>query len=388
MDPEIQSAITALVVAARGGHAPGISAFLTDGSYSALNPNEKVLVDRVIGRTRFAGKPGAFYLAWRQQSQANGAQQREQVPTATMPSPFDNTQPGGAPGVGPVAGGPPMQFASSPPGPTGDIGSETTPQSIGLNPAAATGGPRDNQTPDYPGRAPAPAAGGGAPGPRDNQTPDYPGRAPAPSAGAPVGAPQGSGSSSGSLPGGFSAATGKYLTEDDSSLLRFAMQAAGFNPDVLTPATKIAMKALQGMVQARRAAFGAGTPGQNVGGLPQDIASFAKEYTTPGADFYGHARDYAQGLMGGKDFQSFIGGLADPMDQYNMYKALTPLLYGGSNPMIQQSISDQLQRQQGLYSDQQRDNAGTPAGNMTILDFIRNQPNLNPALRSIFGPQR
>jgi hypothetical protein len=41
-----------------------------------------------------------------------------------------------------------------------------------------------------------------------------------------------------------------------------------------------------------------------------------------------------------------------------------------------------------LYSDQQRDNAGTPAGNMTILDFIRNQPNLNPALRSIFGPQR
>lgn len=279
---------------------------------------------------------------------------------ADNPSPFDNNQPGGAPGVGGVAGGPPMQLATAAPGPTGNLGSETTPQSVGLNPAASTGGVRDNNSPGYPGNAP--------------------------SAGAPTGPPQGSGSST--LPGGFSAATGKYLTEDDSALLRFAMQAAGFNPDVLTPATKIAMKALQGMVQARRAAFGAGTPGQNVGGLPQDIASFAKEYTTPGVDFYGHARDYAQGLLGSQTFQDFAGNLKDTGDQFGMYQAIAPLLYGGANPMIQQSISDQLQRQQGLYSDQQRDNAGTPAGNMSILDFIRNQPNLNPALRSIFGPQR
>jgi hypothetical protein len=215
--------------------------------------------------------------------------------------------------------------------------------------------------------------------------PTTPGRAPAPSA-APPPPPQGSGSST--LPGGFDAAQGDYLAGNDQELLRFAMRAAGFNPDVLTPATKIAMQALQGMVTARRAAFGGGSAGMNTGGLPQDIASFAKEYTTPGADFYGHARDYAQSLLGGKDFQSFISGLGDPMDQFGMYKAIAPLLYGGSNPMIQKSISDQLQRQQGLYQDQQLDTAGTPAGQTTILDFIRNQPNLNPALRSIFGPQR
>jgi hypothetical protein len=140
MDPAVQQAIQALVLAARGGNAPGISAFLSTGAYSQLNPNEKALVDRVIGHTKYANQPGAFYQAWRAQEQAQGGQgvgpgQNGQATGGTTPqagpptgpgtigyrgavqgpssagvigpSVFDNNQPGGAPGpapTGPIAG--------------------------------------------------------------------------------------------------------------------------------------------------------------------------------------------------------------------------------------------------------------------------------------------
>jgi hypothetical protein len=85
------------------------------------------------------------------------------------------------------------------------------------------------------------------------------------------------------------------------------------------------------------------TPATGIGGLPQDIASFAKEYTTPGASFYGNARNYAQGILGSQGFNSSLGGVGDQTDKFGMYQALVPLLYGGANPMIQQSVADQLE---------------------------------------------
>jgi hypothetical protein len=50
------------------------------------------------------------------------------------------------------------------------------------------------------------------------------------------------------------------LVANNDVLMRFAMQAAGFNPDIMTPASKIAAAKLGAMVQARRAAFGASDP--------------------------------------------------------------------------------------------------------------------------------
>lgn len=284
------------------------------------------------------------------------------------PSVFDNNQPGGAPG------------------PAGSPGPLNVP-----GPAAATGGPQaPGSTPDF-----------------SNVVDEF-GQPTSQNYGNTVATQQaglrsqvqnqgGNGGSGGSNPpsgaggndnnpGGFSSGMGTQLSQDDNMLLQFALRAAGFDPNVATPAMKYAAKALQPLVQARRAAFGAGDNGQNLGALPQDIAAFAKEYTTPGANFYGHAQQYAQGLLGGKSFQDFIAGLSDPQDQYNMYQALVPLLYGGSNPMIQQSVKDQLRTQQNNYDWQDFNQQGQ--GQKSILDFIRNQPNLNPALRSIFGPQR
>lgn len=93
--------------------------------------------------------------------------------------------------------------------------------------------------------------------------------------------------------GNFTAAQGALLGEDDNQLVRFALQSAGLNPDRMGKFGQIVARMLAPLVAARRNAFGI-AGGDNVGGLPQDIASFAKEFTTPGVNAFGHAADYAR----------------------------------------------------------------------------------------------
>lgn len=255
---------------------------------------------------------------------------------AGMPSVFDNNQPGGAPGAGPVAGGPPTMRATQAPGPTGDYGSEITPQSVGLAPAMAAQ------------NAATPAAGGGG------------------------------------NPGGIGNTENLALGEDDDYLLRFALKSAGFNPDVATPAEKIAAKYLAPMVQARRAAYGLNDPaGGNVGGLGQDIASFAKEFSTPGANFFGNASNYAKQILGGAGFAN-INGLKDPEQVMGAYASLLPLLYGGANPLVSQSAQDQTRKLFNMYKD--ADIHGADSGGAGIFqDWLARQKDLTPLIRSIFN---
>lgn len=375
MDPKLKQALPGIIARLRAGQtrqgfqaASELEAYLNSDGHTNLTPMTMALVGPM--------------------AQAAGV-------ALTPPTPAPGAPPQAAPGApaaqtaNPAPAQTTGQFSPDRGRPVGGPINLTTP------PAAATGGVRAgtvNIPQDSPNTPPAtsstPFRLSPLPGDENNMpTPPQalPGQAsPPPLPTGPSVAPGAGGGDTG-LPGGFSGAQGRQLSQDDNLLLQFAMRAAGFNPNILTPATKIAMAALKPLVAARRAAFGAGDEGQNVGFLPQDIASFAKEYTTPGANFYGNARQYAQGILGGKSFSDFISGLQDPMDQYGMYQALVPLLYGGANPMIQQSVADQLQSQQNDYNYldfQQQGKEGS------ILDVIRNNPNLSPALRSIFGPAR
>lgn len=191
------------------------------------------------------------------------------------------------------------------------------------------------------------------------------------------------------LPGGYSAAQGDVLSQDDEQLLRFAMQAAGLNPDRLTRFSKIAGRALAPLIQARRGAFGLMGGQANVGGLPQDIADFAREYTTGGRDFFGNAQRYAQGVLGSDTFKSAVAGLQQDEQRQAMYQSLMPLLFAGANPLVQQSAADTFNRQTGLFNDADfnrlRDpNAPAPGGGI-FTDWLRGQPNLDPITRRIFG---
>lgn len=204
------------------------------------------------------------------------------------------------------------------------------------------------------------------------------------------------GGSNSTLPGNFTPAQGAALSTDDDLLLSFALRAAGFNPNAVTGMSKLAARALMPLLQARRSAYGlmgdASGALQNVGGLPQDIASFAKEFTTKGADFYGNAQRYAQGVMGGDTFKNSIAGLGDAQQAGAVYQSLLPLLYAGSNPLVQQSAGDTFRRQMENFGYQDfLGNVGADANNPNqtgggiLMDWLNKQQNIDPVTRRIFG---
>jgi hypothetical protein len=61
-------------------------------------------------------------------------------------------------------------------------------------------------------------------------------------------------------------------------------------------------------------------------------------------------------------------------------------MYGGSNPLIQQSTADQTKKLFNQYKDQ--DIQGGPNHIGIFEDFVKQQQNLSPILRSIFGGGR
>lgn len=183
--------------------------------------------------------------------------------------------------------------------------------------------------------------------------------------------------------GGYGAFQGDYLAQDDAMLKRFAMQQAGFNPDIMSRGSKIAQGALNPIMAALRAAYGANDPTKSTQGLPDFIAQAAKGYTDKGNDFYGGLRNYAQGVLGGGQFGDFLGGISDQDEKFQMLQTLVPLLYGGANPMIQQSVGDQLGALFGRFHDDEF----YGGKQNTLADFLsRDQGKLSPALRQLFGP--
>jgi hypothetical protein len=382
MDQTTLDALQRIATALAGSHpqeAAQLQAWVRTGGAGTLPPT---VLGLVIATAPTVGIPAATLMAGLRQVASNASSQTLPKLAGTVNSPVEGNVPENAGGPG----------------------------TIGVAPAATTGGIQATGNPLEGVPAPAagqqyansPGAGAYATNPSGNSVPSLAEIAasnqraaanPTPTNGGALMPPTsatggGSAPVGGGNPGGFTSQQGDFLVRDDPGLIRFAMQAAGFNPDIVTPASKIALQQLTALMQSRRAAYGLSNPDQNVGGLPQDIASFAKEYTTPGANFYGNARQYAQGILGGQNFQDFMGGVSDQTDKFSQYASLIPLLYGGSNPMIQQSVSDQLKN---IYSKWNLDSGMNPTaagGKDDILGYIRNMPNLSPALRAIFGPQK
>lgn len=186
----------------------------------------------------------------------------------------------------------------------------------------------------------------------------------------------------------YSPGAAGQLLDDNDILAQFAMRAAGFDPSVITSGSKSAANRLIPMISAYRNAFGAnqGTEG-NIEGLPDFLKGVAQQYTTPGASFYGNARKYAQDLLGGSGMGDFLGNVGEQNEQFQFLQSLAPLLMGGANPMVQQSIGDQLE---DLFGDYRYDeNFGPnqePGRDRTLRTFLKNRSDLSPAIRSLFGP--
>lgn len=208
-------------------------------------------------------------------------------------------------------------------------------------------------------------------------------------AGTPAPAQAGNAGYPGGGPGGYSAAQGNVLGQDNSFLQDFAARAAGLNPDKLTRFSKIAIQALAPLVQARRAAFGLMGGNANEQGLPQDIASFARDFTNGGANFFGNAQNYAQGVMNSDVFKNAVAGLQDQEQVQALYQGLMPLLYAGANPLIQQSAADvfgQTARNFNRQDFASLNGSAPKPGNGVFMDWLNQQgQQLDPITRRIFN---
>lgn len=301
----------------------------------------------------------------------------------------------------------------NPVAPTSSGAIPDAPNDPGISGAGAVGGGRDQRTtPDQvsgaPGSPPQPSgrgigSGGNnrglaaepvapvpqlstttGPGVRDQNTTvnQVSGADPTQAPGTATTSPGGGGTG---LPGGYSAAQGTVLAGDQNQLQRFALQAAGLNPDRMGRFGQLIAGMLAPLIAARRNAFGI-QGGQNTGGLPQDIASFAKEFTTGGVDAFGNAQQYAQGVLNSPELRQYTSGLSNPDQAQAMYQSLMPLLFAGSNPLIQQSAADSAQRVQGQYNDQVFQNNGIdPNGGIFPQWLDANAQKFDPLTRRIFG---
>ena len=346
MDPKLAAAMPAIIDALRRGGqmaaAAELERFVQSGGSMQISGSTVALAEPIARQHGVSVMPEV----------------RQRAPGGVKPS--QPTGPNDPENPAPGAAQQPTVPASAP----GTTAIPTPPQvpQIPRTPSIADLQPHDNQ-----GAGQVPGIGGTGSGPGGAMTTP-------PKTEVPTGAPNA---------GNFGAFQGDYLSRDDEMLKRFAMQQAGFNPDIMSRGTKIAQGALSPIMQALRAAYGANDPTKSTQGLPDFLAQAAKGYTDKGNDFYGGLRNYAQGVLGGGQFGDFLGGISDQDEKFQMLQTLVPLLYGGANPMIQQSVGDQLGALFGKFHDDEF-YGGKPN---TLADFLgRSQSTLSPALQQLFGP--
>lgn len=169
----------------------------------------------------------------------------------------------------------------------------------------------------------------------------------------------------------------------DDTFMRFMLQEAGMNPDILTESSKAAVRGLMPVAKALRNLYGAGNGGVG-GGITDFLKGFAQQFTSGGDDFFGNVQKYARDLQGNGNFQTAIGNLKSQEAAQQMYGNLLPLLYAGSNPLYGQAASDTFERTVGAYKD--ADLRSPKPGNTLFTTWLDQQaPQMTPFMRGIFG---
>lgn len=209
--------------------------------------------------------------------------------------------------------------------------------------------------------APKPAAPLTVKAPPALSTPTPQNPAPAP---APGGAPQSG------APGDTNAFQRQYLT-DPAMAYEYMIRQLGMNPDISTRFSKFMEQRFSPLLQASLAASDIGDNSNYLDHIDQLINNFGQAATTRGGDFFNQLRQQADAALGSQQGMDFLGGIGD-QDAVSQYlNQLAVLRYAGANPMVQQSILDQLEAGQRAYNWEDFQSSGQ-AGK--FLDWLRKQP--------------
>lgn len=218
-----------------------------------------------------------------------------------------------------------------------------TPAGTAAAPAASPPPGGGSVNPPAPPAAGTPATGTGGSGGPGAQTP-------------PVTPPAGQTPPSGYLGGnagdvnGLSAANRMGLATDPQQAYRYMMQQLGMNPDQVTGFSKFMKQRFAPLLEARVAAAGASDNSgymDNVDQIIRDFGSGLTQQSPQGTGFFNNLQQ-----IGNQAAQSpFLSGLND-QDQVQQYLAqIGQLRFAGANPMVQQSMADQMKNAFNQYND-------------------------------------
>lgn len=162
-----------------------------------------------------------------------------------------------------------------------------------------------------------------------------------------------------------------YLAEDPAMAYEYMIRQLGMNPDISTRFSKFMEQRFSPLLQASLAASEIGDNSNYRDVIDQLISNFGQAATTRGGDFFGQLRRQADAALGNQSGMDFLNGISD-QDAVSQYlNQLAVLRYAGANPMVQQSIADQLEAGQRAYNWEDFQTSGK-AGK--FLEWLRRQP--------------
>ena len=183
-----------------------------------------------------------------------------------------------------------------------------------------------------------------------------------PGTGNPAGAPQApapptqglptgyKGQNAGAGGGGLTAAQRLALSDDPNQAYRYMMQQLGYNPSAPGLLGNFLKKRFQPLLEARMAASGVTDNSNYMDTIDQIINEFGGNLFQKGGNFFGNLRDV--GTQAAQGARPYLDSLQDQNQAMQYMNQLGMLRYAGANPLVQQSVADEMQRGREGYQDE------------------------------------
>lgn len=150
--------------------------------------------------------------------------------------------------------------------------------------------------------------------------------------------------------GGMTAAQKLALSQDPAMAYRYMMQQMGYNPSAPGLLGNFLKQKFQPLLEARLAASNVGAgDGSYMDTIDQTIRDFGGGAFQKGGNFFGNLANI--GNQAAQQGAGFLNGLQDQEQAQQYLQQLGMLRYAGSNPLIQQSMGDEMRRANEAYQD-------------------------------------
>lgn len=195
------------------------------------------------------------------------------------------------------------------------------------------------------------------------------------------------------VPGmGPSSAQGAYLLDpntDNTYRVLAIMKQLGYDPAHLGLMGQFVQQKLAPIIQGLAATYGYqnGGNGKNIDptGAMDFFTNLAKQFITPGQNFFGNVAGAAQNVLGNSAFMNNLNDQTNPQDQFKMLQALLPLEYGGANPLAQAAAQANAARAWLGYQLGSVAGGQQPSADSTFLKWLGTPGAQQDQFRSLLG---